>query len=147
MVIIDANTWGNVFDPSNRRHGAFRPVKEYVENNLKSLAWGGTHYAKELKRCPRYWGIHIELEKGKRAIRFDTCAIDDEEVRVKSLDSSIDFDDPHIIAIQIISHAPIICSCDGRAFKYFKDAKFYPKAHDRPKIYSKKSHAELLRRI
>jgi hypothetical protein len=147
MVIVDANTWPAVFDPSNQRHGDFRPVKDYIENNFKSLAWGGSHYVNELRNCPKYLKMHLELEKGSRAIRFDDKAIDKDEVRIKQLEDSKDFDDPHIIAIQIISKAPIICSCDKRAFDFFKKPIFYPKLHPRPKIYSKKSNKDLFRKI
>lgn len=147
MVIVDTNSWASVFDSSSQRHADFRPVKEYIENNFKSLAWGGSHYVGELRKSPKYLKIHFELAKGSRAVRFDDKAIDKDEARIKKLDKSKDFDDPHIIAIQIISNAPIICSCDKRAFPYFKNPMFYPKGHLRPKIYSKKSNRDLLLKI
>jgi hypothetical protein len=146
MVIVDANTWAAVFDSSNKCHHEFRPVKEYVESTLKSLAWGGSRYAEELKKCPRYMAIHLELTKGSRAVRLSDHDIDKEEQRIIGKESDGDFDDPHIIAIQIVSKAPVICSADKRAFRFYKKKSLYPYGHKRPRIYSKKANRNLLRR-
>jgi len=147
MVIVDASAWAVVFDANNKQHDEFSPVKKYIETNFKSLAWGGSHYAEELKKCPKYMGVHLELAKGSRAVCFDVGAIDKEEKRVAELEESKDFDDPHIIAIQIISNAPIICSTDKRAFPFFKKKALYPEGHQRPKIYSKKTNRDLLQKL
>ncbi|MEI9863488.1 MAG: hypothetical protein WDN00_02825 [Limisphaerales bacterium] len=147
MVIVDANTWASVFDPNNKEHDEFSPIKKYVETKFNSMAWGGSQYVKELKKCPKYLGIHAELTKGSRAVRFDDSAIDKEEKRVAILEKSNDFDDPHIIAIQIISKAPIICSTDARAHPFFKKKELYPEGHQRPKIYSNKTNRDLLQQI
>lgn len=147
MIIVDANTWAMVFDVSNMRHRDFQPVKDYIESTPRSLAWGGSSYVAELRNCPRYQRIHLELMKGSRAVRFADDFIDKEETRIRSLEASIDFDDPHIIAIQVVSKAPIICSVDKRAYPYYKKKALYPRRHPMPKIYSKRANRRLLKNL
>ena len=55
-----------------------------------------------------------------------------------------DFDDPHIIAIVIVSRCMIICTKEVRALRFFKDKSLYPRGISRPKLYTSKRNKNLL---
>lgn len=143
-IIVDANTWASVFSASVSDHDQFAPVLEAVAKSRATLAWGGTGYIEELKRAPKYHGVYIELDRQRKARRFDDHSIDIEAERVRLVEEDSDFNDCHIIGLQIVSRAEVICSKDKRAHPYFKKKGLYPKKHRIPSIYSNRKHKRLL---
>lgn len=144
LIIIDACAWACVFSAACADHENFRPVLEAIETRRRIVAWGGTGYITELKRCRRYLGIHVELERQRKARRFADAHVDVVEVEVQAKEEDPDFDDAHIIALQIVSGAVVICSGDRRANRFFKKRELYPKRHRRPRIYSSRRNSELM---
>jgi hypothetical protein len=151
MVIIDANTLSHVFNPKDARHVDFKPLFDFIKSRRKILAWGGTTYNNELKNSPKYLGVLIELENIGISRKFPDEPIDSYEAYLYSIINHPDFDDAHIISLQVSSKAKIICSLDKRSYPYIKDQidgiKLYPKRHRRPSIYSKRSNQNLLSRL
>lgn len=143
-IIVDANTWSRVFDSANLEHGDFKPVLDCIGKRKATLVYGGKTYMKELKESPKYLQLHAQYRKARMAEFLDAEEVDTQEIEVRGKEDNPDFDDPHIIAIQIVSKAPVICSKDERAEKFFKKAQLYPKGHKSPKIYKRKEHVSLL---
>jgi len=144
FIIIDTNTWNSVFSSSSSDHRDFKSVQEGIISGRLTLAWGGSIYRSELQRCLKYLKLHNELTKGSRAKQFPDNAIDARTSLVKSIETDPDFDDAHIIALQVVSKASIICTKDIRAHKFIKKVCLYPKRHKRPSIYSSFAHSNLL---
>lgn len=146
MVIVDTNSWGAVFDCCSPKHPEFASVRLYILATKASMAWGGSRYIEELRKAAKYLGIHSELTKGGRAIRFRDEDVDAASGEAKSKCQHRDFDDAHLIGLQVVSRAAIIVSHDKRAYPFLKRKNLYPKNHERPKIYCKKQHSKLLNR-
>jgi len=144
FIIIDTNTWSSVFSSSSSDHRDFKNVLKGIISGRLTLAWGGSIYRKELQCCLKYLKLHNELTKGSRAKLFPVDAIDNMTSLIKSIEPDPDFDDAHIIALQVVSKASIICTKDIRAHKFIKRARLYPKRHERPRIYSSFAHSDLL---
>jgi predicted nucleic acid-binding protein len=144
LIIIDANTWASVFSTLSSDHAQFQKVRDGIVLKKLTLAWGGSIYRSELQRCIKYLNLHNELTKGSRAKQFLDTDVDTRAVIVSAAESDPDFDDAHIIALQIVSKAPVICTKDARAHKFIKKAVLYPKKHKRPSIYSNSTHVKLL---
>jgi len=144
MVIVDTNTWGPVFDCGSDQHPEFAAVRSYILATKASMAWGGSYYVEELRKASKYLGIHLELTKGGRAIRFKDDAVDAATHEAEAKCQHRDFDDAHLIGLQIVSKAAVIVSHDKRAYPFLKRKCLYPKHHTRPKIYCKRQHSKLL---
>lgn len=142
MLIIDTNSWHKVFDANDKEHLNFAPVKEYILSHANSLAWGGSKFVKET--AGKYRRLLVQLEKAKRAIRFDDSRIDAEEARISAALKHSDFNDPHIIAIQVVSKAEVIVSGDKESYPFLTRKDLYPKNHTRPKIYRGPGNEKLL---
>jgi hypothetical protein len=74
----------------------------------------------------------------------DEKRVDEKQAELEKLVNHKNFDDPHIIAIIIVSGCQIICSTDDRAYPFFKMKELYPKNFTRPKIYSGLNNKDLL---
>ncbi len=150
MVIVDTNALSYVFNSKDIRHSDFAPLFNFIKSRKNILAWGGTTYIEELKRCPTYLDLFIEFDKQGISRKFPNKPIDTYEGYIYSLINNVAFDDAHIIALQVSSKAKIVCSVDERSYPYLKDqipkVKLYPKRHRRPKIYSKKVNQDLLKK-
>jgi len=144
MVIVDTNTWPAVFDCNNGQHSEFAAVRAYILTTKASMAWGGSRYLEELRKASKYLGIHLELARGGRAIRFNDNAVDAAAAEANAKCQHRDFDDAHLIGLQVVSRATVIVSNDKRAYSFLKRKALYPKHHNRPKIYCKRQHSHLL---
>lgn len=119
-LIIDACCIANVFDVTNKNHGDFSPVYSWVCKGPGKIIYGGNKYKEELKQCKRYLPILVELSRQGRVVLLDDEAVNTEEELVKQRETDPDFDDPHLIAIVIISKCRVICTNDRRAHKFIK---------------------------
>lgn len=144
-IVIDANTLSAVFDPTNEKHQAFRPVFEWILRGRGKVVYGGTTYAREaFERVRRFNKLFQELRRLGKAVVLPSAEVDAEERRVRAIEPSVDFDDPHIVAIVEVSGCTLLCSDDRRADKYIKEHSFYQR-RSCPKIYREATHhAELL---
>lgn len=144
MVIVDTNTWCQVFDCASANHKDFASVRAFILTNKSAMAWGGTDYLKELCKAHKYMELHLELTKGGRAVRFNDKSIDAAASNAKAKCNHKNFNDSHIIGLQIVSKARVIVSHDKRSYPFLKRSDLYPKHHVRPKIYCKAQHSNLL---
>jgi len=135
-LIVDANAWAHVFDQKNSIHVEFSQIRNFILSRKVTLAWGGEKYRKELAKCEKYLRLHLEFTKSGIAIHVCDIDVDAIELEVSNFESDPDFDDPHMIALQIVSKSVVIVSVDKRAHKFFKSKSLYPPNHPKPKIYT-----------
>jgi len=138
------NCLGGVFNKKASDHDEFRPVHDWIIHGKGKMVYGGTKYKKELKKATKYRKLLVQLKKAGKIVELN-----DKEVNKchGELDAAIkhsDFDDPHLIAIIIVSGCKLICSLDKRAYKFIKKKALYPTHIEKPKIYGSKSNSDLL---
>lgn len=125
-IIIDANCIVNVFDKHSSKHEEFKPVLEWIISGKGKMVYGGTKYHEELKSLSRYIRLIRRLKESNKAVEGDRTQIDEYQKIVESRNNDKDFDDPHLIAISVITKCLLICSEDKRSIKHIKDKKYYP---------------------
>lgn len=140
-IIIDACTFSRVF---NKDDVDFEPVRQWLVGGKGKMVFGGSSYAKELAQLGRYVSLVAELTRQGKTTVLDKAAVDAGERRVRGMESSPDFDDPHLVAIIEESGCRLVCTLDARADRFILDRRFYVKAR-RPSIYRARSHRHLLR--
>ncbi|MGJ0483951.1 MAG: hypothetical protein ACR65R_05370 [Methylomicrobium sp.] len=143
-MIFDTNAFGPFFDKKNTIHGEFRPALEWVLYGKGKLVFGGDKYKKELKAAPKYIRFFAALEKAGKIVKVNDEKVNDLEDLVRNIEPSNDFDDPHIIAIVLVSNCHIVCTGDLRAIPYIKDSRFYTNGTKKPKLYISSRNASLL---
>ncbi len=135
-IVIDTNTFASVFDKSSKHHDEFKPVLDWIVYGKGKIVYGGKKYKQELRQARKYLSLFLELDKAKKIVTVGDDRVDEQQRDVQAVVEHRDFDDPHLIAIIIVSGCRLICSSDSRAYPFFKDGKLYPKHAQRPKIYS-----------
>lgn len=143
-IIIDTNTFSKVFESFNKHHSEFKPVLHWVCVGKGKVVYGGSKYKGELRKAKKYLRLFTLLQSANKLVEISDEEIDREQTRIEQLVTDPDFDDPHLIAIVIVSGCKLICSEDSRADKYIKNKALYPKHFDRPRIYRQSSHSDLL---
>jgi predicted nucleic acid-binding protein len=141
-IIVDTNSLHNVFDKTSQRHFDFKPIWDWIWTGKGKFITGGGQYKREIP--PKYYRILNDLRIVNKVVRASDHEVDSKTAWVKEQIEDQDFDDPHIIALLIVSGAKLICSLDERAYPYLKDNRFFKKAADRPKIYSRLGNEDLL---
>lgn len=143
-IVIDANTFSSVFEKNSSDHSDFRPVLEWICNGKGKIVYGGTKYKEELSSTRKYLRLFRQFDAARKIVKIDDQSVDNEQNRLRSLIDHRNYDDPHIIAIIIVSGCKLICSKDSKAYQYFKNKALYPKRFKRPRIYSNSTNADLL---
>jgi hypothetical protein len=145
-IVIDTNTWASVFDIGADDHIEFKPVYDWIlgDGGKGKIVYGGTTYLQEVPS--KYMSLLLELNKRRKTVAVENSKVDEIEIKLKKLIEHRDFDDPHIVALIIVSKCKLICTKEKRAIPFFKDKKglFYPKKFIRPKIYNNKTNIDLL---
>lgn len=143
-IVIDTNNISRVFNTSNIEHKNYEPVLNWILKGKGKIIIGGTSFNNEIKKNYRFLVFLQELSKHNKVVSFKEIEVDKLESEIKELiPPSLDFDDPHIVALLKISKCRLICSEDKRAFEYFKSRKIF-QGHT-PKIYSGLKNQDLLK--
>ena len=143
-VVLDTNAFGAFFDPSNKEHEDYKPVLQWVSFGKGKLVYGGRTYKDEMKKAVKYIRFFASLNRSGKTILLDDDSVNHWQERVREIEPSDKFDDPHLIAIILESKCKLICTNDKRAMPYIKENKFYINEAKRPRIYSSKRNADLL---
>jgi predicted nucleic acid-binding protein len=143
-IIIDTCCFASVFDAKTIDHEHYQPVLKWVTDGKGKIIYGGTKYKEELAKAGKYLQLIVELRKAGKVIELELEKVDLVQYDVKSKETDLDFDDPHLIAIVIVSRCKIVCTHDRRSHKFLKKKSLYPKSTYRPLIYSNKTHQSLL---
>jgi len=145
-IVIDANTLSAVLDKENEQHQEFLPVLKWVLEGKGKIVYGGSTYRREVfEKMPRFNRFVQELVRLRKTIMLPAEDVDREEQRIRAIESSTDFDDPHIVAILDVSGCFLLCSGDKRSDRFVKNKKFYKNRSAPPKIYRcSRYHRKLL---
>jgi hypothetical protein len=143
-IVIDSNCLAHVFSRDDQDHHEFSPVLEFVNAGLGSLIYGGKTYLQELSRAPRFARLIRLLRDQGRAIHINDDAVDAAQRVIEGKINDARCDDPHIIALLATSNCGLLCSRDGRSFRYVKDPALYHRHHVGVRIYTGRRNVDLL---
>lgn len=143
-IVLDTNVIRAVFNKSDAKHQLYACIHKWLFNGSGKMVYGGTTYRREVMGMSEVIGALLELNRQRKAVKINDAAVDDFESTFKTMESSADFDDPHLIAIFRVSRCRLLCSEDHAAGKYVRQKRFYLPGHPTPKIYKKPSHRSLL---
>ena len=144
-IIIDANCIANVFDKHCTKHDEFSPVRDWIISGKGKMVYGGTKYEEELKLLSKYLPLIRYLKDVKKVVKGDKSKIDKYQSYVESIRDDTDFDDPHLVAISVVTKCLLICSEDTRSIRHVKERKYYPKTFSRlPSYYTSSNNSNLL---
>jgi predicted nucleic acid-binding protein len=146
-IIIDTNVFADVFTKESANHINFEPVFIWVSEGLGKIVYGGTKYKKELLQAKKYVKIFRLFSDARRVVHIpdDLVDIKEKELRLKIPEKELNdkFNDPHIVAIVIVSKCKIVCTLDIGLSEFLKISD-YPADVDMPLIYSNKSNRDML---
>lgn len=142
-IIIDTNSLSYVFNKENNRHSEFEPVLNWIMFGKGKIVYGGTTYEKELAKATSFLKLFVELSRNNKVIIVDKKKVDQKEKGLIPHVKNRDFDDPHIVAIVIISGVHLVCTGDKRAIPFITNRIFYTKGKP-PKVYSSSKCKNLL---
>lgn len=137
-MIVDANVFSMLFCIKNERHEKYAKLLEWILYGRAKMVYGG-YLRKEYHQMHKFINLLLELKKINKFHSLsdaENTRIEEETERIRQEIKDADFDDPHIIALVIISKARIVCSEDQRFFKFLKRKEVYPKHVAVPKIYT-----------
>ena len=143
-IVIDINTLPSVFDTKSLHHQKFKPVLDWIVSGKGKIVYGGTKYKEELAKAHKFLGIFRNFAAARKIVPICDHDVDLSEHKLKSKCTDSDFDDPHIIAIVVVSKCKLVCSSDARSYKFIKDPSMYTQPSDRPSIYSNLANKTLL---
>ncbi len=143
-IVIDTNAFASVFETNAEDHHEFRPILKWICEGKGKIVYGGAKYKAELWISRKYLRIFRQLQTARKTVEIVAAEIDQEQERLERALNHKNFDDPHLIAIVIVSGCKLICSKDKRAYAFIKDSSLYPKHFNRPRIYSSSSNSDLL---
>ena len=142
-IVIDTNTFTPIQDKKHAIHSEFAPILAGIEHGSLSVVWGGDHYKRELEKTPQTLSWFKQLRHINKLRIVDHADVNRHEEIIK-VNTPSDFDDPHLVAIVIVSRAKIIVTNDKRACPHLTRRSLYPKGIRKPKIYQGLRHVPLL---
>lgn len=139
-MIVDANCAGNVL--CENPTAAFAPVLKAILEKRARLVIGGLKLREEYMRIGPVWRFLIALDKAGLAIAFPDEMVNAVEDDLK-INKNLKSDDPHILALALVSGARLLCSHDKDLHKDFTSIQILPKP--RGKVYQDEKHSKLLK--
>lgn len=147
-IIIDTNIFADVFAKESANHSDFEPVFNWISEGYGKIVYGGTKYRKELYQTKKYVTIFRLFSDARRVVHIPDDLVDEKEnelrLKIPEKDLNDKFNDPHIVAIVIVSKCKIVCTFDKGLSDFLKMSQFYPKSVDIPKIYRNISNKDIL---
>ncbi|MFM1955899.1 MAG: hypothetical protein RIR20_719 [Pseudomonadota bacterium] len=150
-ILIDVNTVSKVFNVSDAEHHKFKPVRDWVIDSKGKIIYGGKTYLKEISLLKKYNNLLTQLKIARKVIVFNSALVDSKEKQIKDMlkargisKTDVRYNDSHIVAILAVTKCRLLCTADKHSHSFIKDASFYEKSTDRPKIYSDGKHSSLL---
>jgi predicted nucleic acid-binding protein len=144
-IVIDINTFASVFDSTSGKHADFKPVLDWIMLGKGKIVYGGSKYREELGKAKKYLNFLGELAKVRKIVVVDDVKVDDTQAELEKRVNHQKFNDPHLVAIIIVSGCKLICSNDKEAYPFFKNKDLYRNQGSRPpKIYAKANNSNLL---
>jgi predicted nucleic acid-binding protein len=146
-IIIDTNVFADVFSKESANHSDFEPVLNWIRKGHGKIVYGGTKYKNELNQSKKYVTIFRLFSDARRVVPISNNLVDEKEnelrLKIPEKDLITKFNDPHIVAIVIVSKCKIVCTLDIGLSELLKISN-YPEGVDIPLIYSNKSNRDIL---
>ena len=133
-----------MFKNTDPNHEKYAPVAKWVKLKDGKFIIGGTTYKNELSRLNSILGILTEFARLGKIVRMEDKAVDLAVLDVQKIESSPNFDDPHLVALVRVSGCRLICVHDPRSHKYLRDGRFYNSLRNRPSLYTRPKNQHLL---
>ena len=130
-LILDASKFGDFIDPDN---SDMAPVKEWIKKSGKIVYSQTTELEKELNKCPKMKEYFEVQRKVNKLNSVNKEKVEKKEKSLKNLSS----DDPHIIALALVSGTRLLVSGDKNLHKDFKNIV-------QGNVYQNKKHKRLLK--
>lgn len=143
-VVADPPTLVPMFKSSDPDHSAFSAVKDWVTNGPGKFVMGGAKYRAELNAVRSVIPFLTELEKRGKIVRRSDVEVDAEELVVKTIEPTKDFDDPHLVALVRLTGCKLICIRDPRSHRFLRATQLYRSTKERPRLYTRAKNAGLL---
>jgi hypothetical protein len=138
-LIIDVNTLHKVFPTPT---ADYEPVAKAVADGKAKIFYGG-ELAREYMAMERFRRYLRMLDQKGSAQIFPVAEVDAKAEELEERDCCRS-DDPHVLALALVSGARLLCSEDNDLCDDFKDSHIIAKP--RGKIFRNATHAHLLRR-
>jgi len=121
-IVIDTCTFASVFNKDAIDHREFRPVLEWIVVGKGKVVYGGATYKKELRKARNYEiRFFAELRRNGKVVDVDKIKVDQTEKKIKAQNINPNFNDPHLLAIIIVSKLSFnylcqVARCDNHFF-------------------------------
>ena len=145
-IIIDINSLHLVLNKSTKDHAKYKPIMDWLNKGKGKIIIGGGKYKNELCKATKYLNLIVEFEKQGCIHYIDDAHVNCEQENVKKKEMSSTFNDPHIVAMSIVSKCKLVCTHDNELKKFIKKRIFYPRNTSIPKLYSHRNHKKQLSR-
>jgi hypothetical protein len=113
-LIIDANSLSEFFVKPD-----YLPAYKWIAHGAGKVIIGGTKYENELARCEAALDLIVELGRKGKTRKLEDSLVDEKQEEVEAR-SDLESDDPHIIAMVILSKCRVVCTNDRGLQKDFK---------------------------
>ena len=145
-IVIDICALASVFRAASDDQDQFRPVYDWIFSGKRKgkIVYGGTKYKKELRKMPNYEKILHLLDWLGKTVTVEDAEVDLEQEKVEDRLQDKNFNDPHIVAIVIVSKCCLVCTTDKKSHRFLKDKKCYPRGFKAPRIYPGPGNRNLL---
>jgi hypothetical protein len=134
---------------TNQCHKALRvpcyadydPLFSWINDRDGKLVYGGK-LAVEMARDSKTMRLLLQWGRAGKAIRFLDKDLVEEEARISNSGEMVS-DDPHNLALAVVSKTRLLCTDDRNLQRDFKNRLLVPMAHCR--IYQNSDHQDLLK--
>jgi predicted nucleic acid-binding protein len=139
-IVIDMNVIGRVFDSNKNDSYKYQPVLNWILHQDGMLVVGGSTFFEELRKLTKYLKFYNILNKAGKVKRINDEDVDAKMEELITLCDHRDFDDPHIVALLIVSGCKVLCTEDKRSIPFVKNKAWYEKNQKVPSIYNSSSY-------
>jgi hypothetical protein len=138
-LILDANCLHKVFPVANAE---FIPINEALMTGGAKLAFGGSKLTTEYALLTKAWRMVVALDRAGKMKKIKNSLVDAKEAELSD-SGQLASDDPHIIALAMISGVRLLCSHDQDLHTDFTNPAVL---HPRGCVYQNASHKHLIRK-
>jgi len=143
-IVIDTDALGRVFRATNKEHGEFKPVLDWVLDGQGVVVYGGSTYSGQLARAERYVPLLTELRRYGKVHVAQQDEVDARERVVRETLRDPQFNDQHIVAILLVTGCRLVCTADKQSHKFIANREFFPNARNRPRFYGGRKDKRVL---
>lgn len=137
-LIVDANVVHQLFPAASRD---FEPIREALVSGRAKLVYGG-ELTREYAKTPLCRSFLRRLDQQGAARQFPDSLVDSETQKLRKR-AEHRSDDPHVLALAIVSKARLLCSEDEDLGCDFTSPSILPLP--RGSVYKRAAHRHLIR--